>query len=54
MNAPSITSPKKQIPSSKVVAFDDKGKAVAEKEIHTAGVPHHLELTADRNPLITP
>jgi beta-galactosidase len=48
MNAPSITSPKKQIPSSKVVAFDDKGKAVAEKEIHTAGVPHHLELTADR------
>jgi beta-galactosidase len=32
----------------KVVAFDDAGKAVAEKEIHTAGKPHHLELSADR------
>ncbi len=32
----------------KVVAFDDKGNPVAEKEIHTAGKPHHLELSADR------
>lgn len=32
----------------KVVAFDNNGKAVAEKEIHTAGKPHHLELKADR------
>jgi beta-galactosidase len=32
----------------KVVAFDDDGKAVAEKEIFTAGKPHHLELSADR------
>ncbi|MEK6194231.1 MAG: DUF4982 domain-containing protein, partial [Deltaproteobacteria bacterium] len=34
--------------SLKVVAFDDQGKAVSEKEMHTAGVPHHLELAADR------
>lgn len=33
----------------KVVAFDDNGKPVAEKEIRTAGKPHHLELSADRN-----
>ena len=32
----------------KVVAFDDSGKAVAAKEIHTAGRPDHLELSADR------
>ena len=32
----------------KVVAYDKDGKAVAEKEIHTAGKPHHIELTADR------
>ena len=32
----------------KVVAFNDEGKPVAEKEIHTAGKPHHFELTADR------
>ena len=32
----------------KVVAYNDKGEAVAEKEIHTAGVPHHIELEADR------
>lgn len=36
----------------KVVAFDDDGKAVAEKEIHTAGKPHHLELAADRKVII--
>ena len=35
----------------KVVAYDDKGNAVAEKEIHTAGKPHHIVLTADRNEL---
>lgn len=32
----------------KVVAFDDKGNPVAEKEMHTADKPHHLVLTADR------
>ena len=31
----------------KVVAYNDKGEAVAEKEIHTAGQPHHIELVAD-------
>lgn len=35
----------------KVVAYDDKGNAVVEKEIHTAGKPHHIVLTADRNEL---
>lgn len=35
----------------KVVAYDENGKAVAEKEIHTAGAPHHIELTADRTEL---
>lgn len=33
----------------KVVAFDDDGKAVAEKEMKTAGKPDHLVLEADRN-----
>jgi len=33
----------------KVVAFDDHGNAVAEKETHTAGKPHRLELSADRS-----
>lgn len=32
----------------KVVAYDANGKAVAEKEMHTAGKPHRIELTADR------
>ena len=32
----------------KVVAYDKNGKAVAEAEMHTAGKPHHIELTADR------
>ena len=32
----------------KVVAYDKNGKAVAEKEIHTAGKPHHIELIPDR------
>ncbi|NQZ77719.1 MAG: glycoside hydrolase family 2 protein [Ekhidna sp.] len=32
----------------KVVALDEQGNAVAEKELHTAGAPHHLELSADR------
>jgi beta-galactosidase len=32
----------------KAVAYDRDGKAVAEKEVHTAGKPHHLELSADR------
>jgi beta-galactosidase len=32
----------------KVVAFDKNGNAAAEKEIHTAGKAHHLQLSADR------
>jgi beta-galactosidase len=35
----------------RVVAYDDEGNPVNEKEIHTAGAPHHIELTADRNVL---
>ncbi len=33
----------------KVVAYDEKGNAVAETEVHTAGRPDHLVLTADRS-----
>ncbi|MBR8720158.1 Beta-galactosidase BoGH2A [Bacteroides pyogenes] len=33
----------------KVVAYDGQGKAVAEKELRTAGRPHCIELTADRS-----
>lgn len=33
----------------KVVAYDANGKAVAQKEMHTAGKPDHIELAADRN-----
>ena len=32
----------------RVVAYDTEGNAVAEQEIHTAGTPHHIELSADR------
>lgn len=35
----------------KVVAYDENGKAVAEREIRTAGKPHHIELSADRSNL---
>ena len=35
--------------SVKVVAYNDKGEAVAEKEIHTVGKPYQIKLTADRN-----
>jgi beta-galactosidase len=35
----------------KVIAFDKQGKPVAEKEIHTAGKPHHINLTADKHEL---
>jgi beta-galactosidase len=35
----------------KVVAFDKQGKPVAEKEIRTAGKPHHLALSADKTSL---
>jgi beta-galactosidase len=35
----------------KVVALDKQGKPVAEKEISTAGKPHHLEISADKNSL---
>jgi beta-galactosidase len=32
----------------KVIAFDQNGNSIAEKEIRTAGEAHHLELIADR------
>ena len=32
----------------KVVAYDKNGKAVAEKEMHTAGKPYAIELVPDR------
>lgn len=35
----------------KVVAYDKDGNAVAEEVVHTAGKPHHIELTADRTRL---
>ncbi|MDR1918203.1 MAG: DUF4982 domain-containing protein [Tannerellaceae bacterium] len=35
----------------KVVAYDKDGQAVAEEEVHTAGKPHHIVLSADRNRL---
>jgi beta-galactosidase len=35
----------------KVIAYDDHGKAVAEREIRTAGRPHHIELVPDRTTL---
>ena len=35
----------------KVVAYDKDGNAVAEEEVRTAGKPHHIELSADRNHL---
>lgn len=31
----------------KVIAYDADGKAVAEKKLHTAGKPHHIELQTD-------
>ncbi|MDR1406760.1 MAG: DUF4982 domain-containing protein [Tannerella sp.] len=35
----------------RVVAYGEDGKAIAEKELHTAGKPHHIELSADRTTL---
>ncbi len=35
----------------KVVAYDKDGKVAEVKEIHTAGKPHHLELSVDRKVL---
>ena len=35
----------------KVIAYDQAGKAVEEKEIHTPGKPHHIVLSADRSNL---
>lgn len=35
----------------KVVAYDKDGNAVAEQTVHTAGKPHRIELSADRNRL---
>ena len=32
----------------KVVAYDEKGQAVAEEVVRTAGKPDHIELVADR------
>lgn len=36
----------------KVVAYNNEGKMVEEKEIHTPGEPHHLQLSADRTVLL--
>ncbi len=36
----------------KVVAYDKNGKAVATKEVRTAGKPHHIELAADRTTIL--
>lgn len=35
----------------KVVAYDENGNVAEEKEIRTAGEPHHIELIADRTTL---
>ena len=35
----------------KVVAYDESGKAVAEKTLRTAGKPHHLVLASNRSTL---
>lgn len=35
----------------KVVAYDEQGNPAAEKTIHTAGKPHHIELVTDRTSL---
>ena len=35
----------------KVVAYDENGKAVAEKTVRTAGKPHHIELASNRKAL---
>lgn len=32
----------------KVIAYDKDGNAVSEKEVHTAGKPHKIELSADK------
>ena len=32
----------------KVVAYNERGEAVAEREMKTAGKPHHIELSVDR------
>jgi beta-galactosidase len=32
----------------KVVAYNEAGEAVAEREMTTAGKPHHIELSVDR------
>lgn len=36
----------------KVIAYDKDGKVVEEKEIHTPGKPHHIQLSADRTVLL--
>ena len=38
----------------KVVAYDDNGKAVAEKEIHTAGKPYALRLSTEYKTELSP
>ena len=35
----------------KVIAYDAQGKAITEKTIRTAGKPHHIQLSVDRNKL---
>ncbi|MCG9970022.1 beta-galactosidase GalB [Christiangramia crocea] len=36
----------------KVIAYDENGEPAIEKEVVTAGKPHHLKLEADRNTII--
>ncbi|MDR2058307.1 MAG: DUF4982 domain-containing protein [Dysgonamonadaceae bacterium] len=36
----------------KVIAYDAQGKAAGEKNLRTAGKPHHIRLTADRAQII--
>lgn len=35
----------------KVVAYDEQGNVAEVKEMHTAGAPHHIELSVDRSQL---
>jgi hypothetical protein len=48
---PDVMNAKYEPRTIKVVAYDDKGKAVAEKMVSTAGKPYALKLEADRQPL---
>lgn len=36
----------------RVVAYDEQGNAMAEKEINTSGAPHHIKLETDRETIV--